>query len=597
MRYLILFLLSIVYAQGAWANYCPNFDYHPSSIVVDSSSTLREAISSSEGNGANDRIFLVADTYLIDTPLVYLDRGFGEGVSLMACSDDPPTLQAVNNLIFRAYKGDTAAPCFGPCQNVYSSPFPQLKFVGLRFINGAVSADFDFEAAAIGANGFDVEVASSEFSNMSGHAISYGRRTTVISSTFNEVNGVAIYARLGSLRVEDSSFNSVREGIIASENYQLLDGVLIKNSFFSNGSDTAVDVRIDGDGDGFSRLEIIGSTFQNNKATPVRSYTANNLIRNSTFKNNINGILGPNPPMDTPFCIEHDFAPCSGGGAIFIGNYSHRNAITVIENSEFTDNQAPDYGGAIDFEGVRNCEVTYSREGAPCNANSEGPEYNLIVRGSRFKGNRSHRGAAIALGRRPQAQFFQKGNALIVDSEFDSNIATANPAVVPSNEPMKAGQHGPVIQNPPEDGMLTTVIDVGGRLEFSSLVLVSNTAEVILNSRSQVIQELFTPSAPIVSIAEIDDGVIVLSFTVEDSGGKDVTGYEATCTDGTDSFSVTSTSSPITVSGLSNDVDYTCTVTATNLVGQSLPSAPTPPITPEAVPNGLPVWLLYEATK
>ena len=62
-------------------------------------------------------------------------------------------------------------------------------------------------------------------------------------------------------------------------------------------------------------------------------------------------------------------------------------------------------------------------------------------------------------------------------------------------------------------------------------------------------------------------------------------------------FTSTSTSSPITVSGLTNDVAYTCTVTATNSVGTSSASAATAPITPEETSTGLPIWLLYQATQ
>jgi hypothetical protein len=64
------------------------------------------------------------------------------------------------------------------------------------------------------------------------------------------------------------------------------------------------------------------------------------------------------------------------------------------------------------------------------------------------------------------------------------------------------------------------------------------------------------------------------------NGGSEITSYNATCTDGTNTYTGTSPSSPITVSGLTNGVAYTCTVTATNSVGTSLVSAATAPTTP-----------------
>ena len=105
------------------------------------------------------------------------------------------------------------------------------------------------------------------------------------------------------------------------------------------------------------------------------------------------------------------------------------------------------------------------------------------------------------------------------------------------------------------------------------------------------------PSTPIIAATDFGDGEIRLSISVGSDGGTDITGYDATCTDGTNTFTGTSTSSPITVSGLTNDVAYTCTVTATNSVGTSSASAATAPITPEETSTGLPIWLLYQATQ
>ena len=105
------------------------------------------------------------------------------------------------------------------------------------------------------------------------------------------------------------------------------------------------------------------------------------------------------------------------------------------------------------------------------------------------------------------------------------------------------------------------------------------------------------PAVPDITSTDYGDGKIILTVSVSDNGGTDITEYEATCTDGTSTFTGTSTSSPITVSGLTNDVAYTCTVTATNSVGTSSASAATDPITPEAMATGLPIWLLYQATQ
>ena len=105
------------------------------------------------------------------------------------------------------------------------------------------------------------------------------------------------------------------------------------------------------------------------------------------------------------------------------------------------------------------------------------------------------------------------------------------------------------------------------------------------------------PLQPIISSTDSGDGELTL-FVSQSSQSTTVDSYKATCTDGTNTYTSTSTSSPITVSGLTNDVTYTCTVTATNSVGTSSASAATAPITPEEqVGGGLPIWLLYQINK
>ena len=104
------------------------------------------------------------------------------------------------------------------------------------------------------------------------------------------------------------------------------------------------------------------------------------------------------------------------------------------------------------------------------------------------------------------------------------------------------------------------------------------------------------PTSPEILLIDAESEVISLAVNADDYGSP-ITRYDATCTDGNNTFIGTSTSSPITVSGLTNDVAYTCTVTATNSVGTSSASAATDPIIPEEIYTGLPIWLLYEATQ
>ena len=105
------------------------------------------------------------------------------------------------------------------------------------------------------------------------------------------------------------------------------------------------------------------------------------------------------------------------------------------------------------------------------------------------------------------------------------------------------------------------------------------------------------PATPTVTSTDYEDGTIRLTVSVADNGGADITEYSASCTDGTSTFTGTSATPTIEVTGLTNGTAYTCSASATNAVGSSGASASTDSITPEALPTGLPIWLLYEATK
>ncbi len=115
---------------------------------------------------------------------------------------------------------------------------------------------------------------------------------------------------------------------------------------------------------------------------------------------------------------------------------------------------------------------------------------------------------------------------------------------------------------------------------------ISNTLFVTTETAS-------APAQPVIDQVEAADGEVVLFVSVANDGGADIDFFTADC-GGVTSMSNTS---PVTVAGLDSDTTYNCTVTATNLAG--LTSAASVPVeaTPEDTPAGLPIWLLYEASK
>ena len=133
--------------------------------------------------------------------------------------------------------------------------------------------------------------------------------------------------------------------------------------------------------------------------------------------------------------------------------------------------------------------------------------------------------------------------------------------------------------------------------EYSCSVAPVTNLGTLPQSNVVVVDVTFEPATPTITSTDYEDGTIRLTVSVADNGGADITEYTATCTDGTNTFNGTSSTSTIEVTGLTNGTAYTCTASATNAVGTSGASAATDSITPEVTPAGLPIWLLYEATK
>jgi hypothetical protein len=93
------------------------------------------------------------------------------------------------------------------------------------------------------------------------------------------------------------------------------------------------------------------------------------------------------------------------------------------------------------------------------------------------------------------------------------------------------------------------------------------------------------PGAPGNVTAVAGDKQAVVSFTApSDDGGSGITGYVVTASQG--NISVTGAGSPITVTGLTNDIPYTFTVQAVTIAGIGQPSVPSNTVIPEPSDEG-----------
>ena len=96
------------------------------------------------------------------------------------------------------------------------------------------------------------------------------------------------------------------------------------------------------------------------------------------------------------------------------------------------------------------------------------------------------------------------------------------------------------------------------------------------------------PTAPQSANATAGNAQATVSWDAPaDDGGSPIVGFTATCasTSGAASASASDIASPIVVSGLTNGATYTCSVTATNAIGESAASAPSNAVVPRTVPG------------
>ena len=82
------------------------------------------------------------------------------------------------------------------------------------------------------------------------------------------------------------------------------------------------------------------------------------------------------------------------------------------------------------------------------------------------------------------------------------------------------------------------------------------------------------PGAPTIGAATAGNASASIAFTAPSSnGGATITGYTASCVTGSTTKTGTGTSSPISVSSLTNGSAYSCTVKASNSAGNSAASS------------------------
>jgi hypothetical protein len=170
----------------------------------------------------------------------------------------------------------------------------------------------------------------------------------------------------------------------------------------------------------------------------------------------------------------------------------------------------------------------------------------------------------------------------------------SNPSLFRNNDP---NDPGPATIDTQMDGLttvLTCVSPVSSTATNTMKLAIGDVSDsaydsnVFIEASSLTTEPLDVPGAPTDVTADPGDASAAVNWTAPDSdGGSAIDGYTVTCTatangDDTHTATVDGTTTSAEVGGLTNGVEYTCSVTAHNAIGDSEPSEPSAPFTPTA---------------
>lgn len=454
---------------------------------------LKNAIISSSGDGEDNIIYIHDGTYTFSEGIIYDAKGTLEHLTLKGCSGANSQIIFDGQNLSRIFEFQKNGPVTSETDaQDAQAPFPSVDINDIEFRNAVWNIAANTNGcvgnhcgSVIYANRFHINFNNTKFKNNYGTGgygmiasgiVNLGSTDTIFEENYSSSGGVISFS--GDLDMQNTTFFNNRGIALFATIAAYVDchTRTIKNSVFDSNEKAFYSLDWDCNEEDISQiqLEIENTSFLNNEYGLVIRGTNVNIF-NSRFENNFKGYGNESEgfcdnnyggTFDGTGITGHDMN-CLSGGAIMSDKWMRKWGVLKIENSVFKNNQARDFGGAIDMLGSVRCDDSdYYRYTDFCEeSNSPIDMIDLIIRSSSFIGNSSHRGAAISVAKRGP----QGGNILIEDSVFEDNKGVRPEEYIQTVEDYE-----------------TSIIVTGGNAEIYNTTFLNNEAEIELQVKGSL---------------------------------------------------------------------------------------------------------------
>ena len=317
---------------------------------------------------------------------------------------------------------------------------------------------------------------------------------------------------------------------------------------------------------------VVGTDPQGVAVNPAgtRAYVANNVTSNvSVIDTTTNTVVATVAVGNFPFGVAVNPA----GTRAYVANFTSNN-VSVIDTATNTVIATVAVGTnprgvAVNPAGTRAYVANFISNNVSVVDTSTNTVINTVVVGAAPDGV-----AVNPAGTRAYVANSNSNNVSVIDTTTNTVVTTVAVGVGPRGVAVNPAGTRAYVANQVSGNV--SVIDTATNMVIATLTVGTNPFAFGVFIRPATV-----PGAPTIGPATAGNASATVSYTAPVSdGGSSIFTYTATSNPG--GITGSTTSGPILVTGLTNGTAYTFTVTATNTVGTSPPSAASNSVTPTA---------------